>query len=415
MATLVETCELTSKVNLLLQDVGSGEPAPLGGVTKLVPVKMEQWGGKNRPAELIAKFLDEKLRAGNKGTSEEELEGTLDKVLVLFRFIQLFLKFHLLGIKGKDVFEAFYKKDLAKRLLLGKSASIDAEKSMISKLKTECGSQFTNKLEGMFKDIELSKEINESFKQSSQARMKLPSGIELSVHVLTTGYWPTYPPMDMQLPHELNVYQDIFKEFYLSKYSGRRLMWQNSLGHCVLKVEFPKGRKELAVSLFQTVVLMLFNDAQKLSFQDIKDSTGIEDKELRRTLQSLACGKVRVLQKFPKGREVGDIDSFVFNEDFSAPLYRIKVNAIQMKETVEENTNTTERVFQDRQYQVDAAIVRIMKTRKVLSHTLLITELFQQLKFPIKPADLKKRIESLIDREYLERDKSNPQIYNYLA
>ncbi|THG21557.1 hypothetical protein TEA_018146 [Camellia sinensis var. sinensis] len=305
---------------------------------------------QNRPAELIAKFLDEKLRAGNKGTSEEELEGTLDKVLVLFRFIQ-----------GKDVFEAFYKKDLAKRLLLGKSASIDSEKSMISKLKTECGSQFTNKLEGMFKDIELSKEINESFKQSSQARTKLPSGIEMSVHVLTTGYWPTYPPMDIRLPHELNVYQDIFKEFYLSKYSGRRLMWQNSLGHCVLKAEFPKGRKELAVSLFQTVVLMLFNDVQKLSFQDIKDSTGIEDKELRRTLQSLACGKIRVLQKSPKGKEVDDDDSFVFNEEFAAPLYRLK------------------------------------------------------LKFPIKPADLKKRIESLIDREYLERDKNNPQIYNYLA
>ncbi|XP_060191854.1 cullin-4-like [Lycium barbarum] len=359
---------------------------------------------ENRPAELIAKFLDEKLRAGNKGTSEEELEGTLDKVLVLFRFIQ-----------GKDVFEAFYKKDLAKRLLLGKSASIDAEKSMISKLKTECGSQFTNKLEGMFKDIELSKEINESFKQSSQARKKLPTGIEMSVHVLTTGYWPTYPPMDVRLPHELNVYQDIFKEFYLSKYNGRRLMWQNSLGHCVVKAEFPKGKKELAVSLFQTVVLMLFNDAEKLSFQDMREATRIEDKELRRTLQSLACGKVRVLQKIPKGRDVEDDDTFVFNDQFTTPLYRIKVNAIQMKETVEENTSTTERVFQDRQYQVDAAIVRIMKTRKVLSHTLLITELFQQLKFPVKPADLKKRIESLIEREYLERDKNNPQVYNYLA
>ncbi|KAI3510599.1 hypothetical protein L1887_17719 [Cichorium endivia] len=80
---------------------------------------------QNRPAELIAKFVDEKLCAGNKGTSEEELEGTLDRVLVLFRFIQ-----------GKDVFEAFYKKVLAKRLLLGKSASIDAEKSMISKVQT---------------------------------------------------------------------------------------------------------------------------------------------------------------------------------------------------------------------------------------------------------------------------------------
>jgi hypothetical protein len=38
-------------------------------------------------------------------------------------------------VLGKDVFEAFYKKDLAKRLLVGKSASVDAEKSMLSKLK----------------------------------------------------------------------------------------------------------------------------------------------------------------------------------------------------------------------------------------------------------------------------------------
>ncbi|KAH7426376.1 hypothetical protein KP509_11G098900 [Ceratopteris richardii] len=286
---------------------------------------------------------------------------------------------------------------------------------MISKIKTECGSQFTNKLEGMFKDVELSKEINESFKQSSQARKRLPPGIEMSVHVLTTGYWPTYPPMEVQLPHDLNIYQDIFKEFYLSKHSGRRLMWQNSLGQCVLKADYPKGKKELSVSLFQTVVLMLFNSSDRLTFQEIKDTTGIEDKELRRTLQSLACGKVRVITKDPKGRDVEDDDNFCFNADFSAPLFRIKVNAIQLKETVEENTSTTERVFQDRQYQVDAAIVRIMKTRKVLTHTLLITELFQQLKFPIKPADLKKRIESLIDREYLERDKANSQIYNYLA
>jgi hypothetical protein len=49
---------------------------------------------QNRPAELIAKFLDDKLRASNKGTSEEELEGTLDKVLVLFRFIQVSTMFH---------------------------------------------------------------------------------------------------------------------------------------------------------------------------------------------------------------------------------------------------------------------------------------------------------------------------------
>jgi hypothetical protein len=107
----------------------------------------------------------------------------------------------------------------------------------------------------LIQDIELSREINESFRQSAQARTKLPSGIELNVHVLTTGYWPTYPPMEVRVPLELNVYQDIFKEFYLSKHSGRRLMWQNSLGYCVLKANFPKGKKELSVSLFQVTFL----------------------------------------------------------------------------------------------------------------------------------------------------------------
>ena len=50
----------------------------------------------------------------------------------------------------------------------------------------------------------------------------------------------------------------------------------------------------------QTVVLMLFNDADALALEDIAAATGIEDRELRRTLQSLACGKMRVLTKEPK-------------------------------------------------------------------------------------------------------------------
>ena len=43
----------------------------------------------------------------------------------------------------------------------------------------------------------------------------------------------------------------MFKDFYLSKHSGRRLVWHNSLGTCVVKAFFPKGTKELSVSLFQ--------------------------------------------------------------------------------------------------------------------------------------------------------------------
>ena len=51
---------------------------------------------------------------------------------------------------------------------------------------------------------------------------------------------------------------------------------------------------------------------------------------------------------------------------------------------VKEQVECQEKVFRDRQYQVDAAIVRIMKARKTLSHTMLMSELFGQLKFPCK-------------------------------
>uniref|UniRef100_A0A7S2RUN5 Cullin-4 n=1 Tax=Mucochytrium quahogii TaxID=96639 RepID=A0A7S2RUN5_9STRA len=364
---------------------------------------------ENRPAELIAKYIDRQLRSGSKGVSgEEEVETLLDKVVVLFRFLN-----------AKDVFEAFYKKDLAKRLLLGKSASNDLERSMIAKLKTECGSNFTNKLEGMFKDIGISKDLMVHFNNSEKVKDQ-KGNMEIHVSVLTTGFWPAYPSMkSLKLPVELATYQTLFSDYYLSKYNGRRLAWQHSLGHCLLGANLPAGRRELQVSLFQTVVLMIFNQAtsaeQEMPFAFIKTASGIEDAELRRTLQSLACGKIRVLSKLPPGRDIGDNDKFVISKECKPKQFRVKINSIQMKESSKENAETHEKVFQDRQYQVDAAIVRVMKARKTLTHTLLLAELFKQLRFKAKPVDLKRRIESLIDREYLERDEGDPNIYNYLA
>ncbi|KAJ3407290.1 Cullin-4B [Chytriomyces hyalinus] len=79
----------------------------------------------NKPAELIAKTCRFTHENGE-GNTETETEEVLDQCLALFRFIH-----------AKDVFEAFYKKDLAKRLLLGKSSSVDSDKSMLAKLKVE--------------------------------------------------------------------------------------------------------------------------------------------------------------------------------------------------------------------------------------------------------------------------------------
>lgn len=360
---------------------------------------------ENKPAELIAKFVDSILRAGNRAFSEDELEATLDKALTLFRFID-----------GKDVFEAFYKKDLSKRLLYDKSASLDLEKSMISKLKTECGSRFTSKLEAMFRDVDASKDLMQSFKSHPASKIKLGRGVDLNVFVLEAARWPlSSQQSNIKLPQLLIDYQETFKSFYLTKHSRRKLAWQHVDGACTVKSLFPRGTKFLNLSLYQTVVMLLFNDADELSFKAIAQATGIDDPDLKHTLLSLACGKVRVLQKRPKGPRVDDTDVFVFSKAFTHKQTRIKVNLIQMKETIEENAATTEKVFQERTYQIDAALVRILKTRRTLHHTALISEIYSQLRFPHKPGDIKKRIESLIEREYLERDEKNPQTYHYLA
>lgn len=101
-----------------------------------------------------------------------------------------------------------------------------------------------------------------------------------------------------------------------------------------------QGPKELMVSLFQALVLLLFNDEPMIIYEDILAATGIEDGELRRTLQSLACGRARVITKTPKGRDIENGDQFDFNNDFTNKLFRIKINQIQMKETVSKELNS---------------------------------------------------------------------------
>ena len=76
----------------------------------------------------------------------------------------------------------------------------------------------------------------------------------------------------------------------------------------------------------------------------LQDHTGIEEADLKRTLQSLALGPVRPIKKRPKGKDVTEDDLFAYASDFSHKQLRIKVNQIQMKETPEEQKHCNEKV-----------------------------------------------------------------------
>ena len=94
--------------------------------------------------ELLASYADQALK-GKFKLGDNEMDGEIDRILNFLTFVV-----------DKDVFIEEYRKHLAKRLLEGRSASRDAEKSAVSKIKVQYGIQFTSKLEGMLRDFEQS-------------------------------------------------------------------------------------------------------------------------------------------------------------------------------------------------------------------------------------------------------------------
>jgi cullin 3 len=360
--------------------------------------------------EYISLFIDDKLKKGLKGVSDEEVEIVLDKVMVLFRFIQ-----------DKDVFEKYYKQHLAKRLLLGRSVSDDAERNMIAKLKTECGYQFTSKLEGMFTDMKLSNDTMEGFKaylaNLADSGLGTLNGIELNVYVLTTGSWPTQTPAKCNLPNEIINCCEVFKKFYLSNHNGRRLTWQTNMGTAEIKFMVGGKKYELIVNTYQMVVLLLFNDQNKLTLKEMSEATGIPGPDLKRTLVALTNPKNKILEKESASKAIDEADAFAVNSKFKSKMYRVKVIAVAQKETEGEAIQTRQKVDEDRKHQIEAAVVRIMKARKTMDHANLVSEVTKQLasRFMPNPLVVKKRIESLIERDYLERSKTDRKVYNYLA
>nr|GEW52440.1 cullin-3A-like [Tanacetum cinerariifolium] len=160
-----------------------------------------------RSPEFISLFVDDKLRKGLKGVSEKDVEIVLDKE--------------------------------------------DVERSLILKLKTECGYQFTSKLKGMFTDMKTSNDTMQGF--YATMGHELCDGPTLAVHVLITGSWSTQSTTTCNLPPEILTVYNKFKTYYLGTHSGRMLTWQTNTGSVDIKETFGRAKHELNVSTYQMV------------------------------------------------------------------------------------------------------------------------------------------------------------------
>ena len=127
---------------------------------------------------------------------------------------------------------------------------------------------------------------------------------------------------------------------------------------------------------------------------------------------------MNILQKQPASKDFSPSDAFALNPTFKNNLIKIKIPVATQKENkAVEKSEVSEKVDEDRRHMVEAAIVKIMKTRRRIDHNSLVGETTKLLatKFNPDPVMIKKRIESLIEREYLERDTEDRRYYKYIA
>jgi cullin 1 len=260
----------------------------------------------------------------------------------------------------------------------------------------------------MINDLADSKEIQASFNNSNNSLQ-----IAFGVSVLNPALWPTYKYSDIKIPSEMTRCVELFNEFYSLQLKNRKLTWIYSLGTCDIISRFDTKKIEMTVTTCQAVVLLLFNDSGRLSYQEIISQLNLEDEYATRLLHSLACGKYEILIKDPVNKAISPSDNFEFNPKFTHKLRKIKIPFPQL----DENKKVIEVVVEERRHTIQAALVRIMKARKVLPLPQLKIECVEQLQTMFKPEirAIKKEIDELITKDYFERDRDDSKLLKYIA
>ncbi|XP_052139448.1 cullin-1-like [Oryza glaberrima] len=336
---------------------------------------------------------------------DDSVEDTLAKVVKLLPYLH-----------SKDYLVELYRFVALGRLSIG--CNIEVETSFITKLKLVLDVSI---LEDMLEDHSISKELQKFFKDYMSMNPESNTLVDMDTMVLKQGHFPSQQKQHLSLPPDMLNCAEAFEKFYQEFHGqatgnrrGRTLTWIYSLGNCNIVGNFEGKSVEMIVSPMQAALLLLFNEDDRLSYNDIVAKLEIMDNDAKVMLYSLSCGKYSILKKEPSNKTIAPDDIFEFNNNFSVKTGKIKVPLHHVDRGDFRASETMEDVRRYRKQNVDCAIVRIMKDRKTLDHEKLVEEC-KKLCDPYFKVDddlIQMRIDHLVAENYLARKEGCT--YEYL-
>jgi len=348
-------------------------------------------------------------------------------------------------VYDKDVFADLYQFLLCRRLIFDLSIARDLEITFVEELKAVIGPLFTARVEGMLRDMRTSLRFQERFNQwnailDNRERQRSTGAVTLEhatpshtpvfqAILTTTSIWPSFPSDDdLRLPPALASCLTEYECFYAHQTQYRQLRWIHVLSKGLVectRAAFPYMTRydqvELELNTYQLCMLLLFEDRNEMTFEQICDALNIQAPEIldlfTRCVLSLCNKKHCLFIKSPAGAELRPTDTLQLNRYFDPQQRRLSFAYLADGFKREECQATRQNGHDDQVPLLEATIVRIMKMHRQFAHQKLVAGVQNALSTRFTPDvhSIKERIESLIAREYLERDPQDPSLYHYLA
>ena len=374
---------------------------------------------KDHYPKQLANYADFCMRNGFKGKSEEEIEGTLNDIISIFK-----------NINSKLVFQSETEKKMSDRLIKGLSINMNAEKMLISKLKQENGVTYVSKMNEMISDLEKNKAEYEGYKLSKSHGA--PGGIKFNIQVISQSAWDINKSNmeKIEVPLFLQNCIDDFQSFYLGRHQQTKLIWCLSLSRIEIQYLYLQNKNISTSTLPQFLALYYLEQKGNLKLETIATLLGCSVKKVIYDIRGLifnpsfnpkgTTDKGVILSNIDeKTKEFKPSTEISINRKFSVNRQKFNTLPLPQKKTADEiKASEMEEAQIIKKYQdniLQATVTRIMKSRigQETSHVWLVGEASKQVDlFKAQPQQIKENIEKLIEKNIIKRKGAS---YEYIA